>query len=138
MAIACWRDAARVPTSCTELVAIAAGGHRELCIGQGAELSWMKQPSAITAEQVIEIFRRKTSPAFQVALGIGAALGGANAQTQDVLRDYSDALGVAYQIRDDLDDFTRHGSRGRRWLRRAVAAPRTGVRQGQGRPDATG
>jgi len=93
------------PDVVTELVAIAARGHRELCIGQGAELSWMKKPSAITSEQVIEIFRRKTSPAFQVALGIGAALGGANAQTQDVLRAYSDALGVAYQIRDDLDDF---------------------------------
>ena len=60
----------------------------------------------MTADQVIEIFRRKTSPAFQVALGIGAALAGATAETQEVLRDYSDALGIAYQIRDDLEDLS--------------------------------
>ncbi len=87
-----------------DLVRIAATGHRELCLGQGTELAWMQNPAALSADQVIEIFRRKTSPAFQVALGIGAALAGANWATQQVLRDYSDALGIAYQIRDDLED----------------------------------
>lgn len=89
-----------------ELLRIAAGGHRELCLGQGAELAWMRRPAAPTADHIVEIFRRKTSPAFQVALGIGAALAGASDQTQQVLREYSDALGIAYQIRDDLEDFT--------------------------------
>jgi geranylgeranyl pyrophosphate synthase len=92
------------PSVVAEVVAIAAAGHRELCVGQGTELSWMQRPTALTVDQVIEIFRRKTSPAFQVALGIGAALAGATAETQNVLRDYSDALGIAYQIRDDLED----------------------------------
>ena len=87
-----------------DLVRIAAAGHRELCLGQGTELAWMQQPVALSADQVIEIFRRKTAPAFQVALGIGAALAGATGATQQVLRDYSDALGIAYQIRDDLED----------------------------------
>ena len=89
---------------CAELVRIAAEGHRELCIGQGAELAWMQKPSPITADQAIEIFQRKTSPAFEVALTIGAALAGAGADTHQVLRDYSEALGIAYQIRDDLED----------------------------------
>ena len=89
---------------CAELVRIAAAGHRELCIGQGAELAWMRKPSPITADQAIEIFQRKTSPAFEVALTIGAALAGAGAETHQVLRDYSEALGIAYQIRDDLED----------------------------------
>jgi len=89
---------------CAELVRIAAAGHRELCIGQGAELAWMQKPSPITADQAIEIFQRKTSPAFEVALTIGAALAGAGAETHQVLRDYSEALGIAYQIRDDLED----------------------------------
>ena len=92
------------PSVIAQLVRIAAAGHRELCVGQGAELSWMKSPSPLTADQVIEIFRGKTSPAFHVALGIGAALAGANGETQEVLREYSDALGVAYQIRDDIED----------------------------------
>lgn len=97
------------PDVVAEIVGIAAAGHRELCLGQGAELSWMRQPSVMTGEHAIDIFRRKTSPAFQVALGIGAALGGASAAVQQVLRDYSDAMGVAYQIRDDLDDFAETG-----------------------------
>ena len=89
---------------CAELVRIAAAGHRELCIGQGAELAWMRKPSPITADQAIEIFQRKTSPAFEVALTVGAALAGAGAETHQVLRDYSEALGIAYQIRDDIED----------------------------------
>jgi geranylgeranyl pyrophosphate synthase len=97
-----------------ELVRIASEGHRELCLGQGAELSWMRRPAPLTSEQVFDIFRRKTSPAFQVALGIGAALGGATPDVQQVLQAYSEALGIAYQIRDDLDDLTgvesEHGS----------------------------
>jgi geranylgeranyl pyrophosphate synthase len=64
----------------------------------------MRNPVPLTADQTIEIFRRKTSPAFQVALGIGAALAGATAATQQVLREYSEALGIAYQVRDDLED----------------------------------
>jgi len=91
---------------CAELVGIAAAGHRELCIGQGAELAWMRRPEPLGADQALDIFRRKTSPAFQVALGIGAALAGATQETQQVLRDYSEALGIAYQIRDDLEDLS--------------------------------
>lgn len=98
------------PPVCTEVLRIAAAGHRELCIGQGTEMSWMQNPAPVTTDQVIDIFRRKTSPAFQVALGIGAALAGATAETQEVLREYSDALGIAYQIRDDLEDLSAPSS----------------------------
>ena len=90
-----------------ELVRIAAAGHRELCVGQGAELSWMQAPAPLTSDAVIDIFRGKTSPAFQVALGIGAALAGATPDTQRALSEYSEALGIAYQIRDDLEDLTQ-------------------------------
>ena len=94
------------PSVCAELVRIAAAGHRELCLGQGAELAWMRHPTPISADAVLEIFRRKTSPAFEVALGVGAALAGASAETHQVLRAYSEALGIAYQIRDDLEDLS--------------------------------
>jgi geranylgeranyl diphosphate synthase type II len=100
-----------------ELVRIAAAGHRELCLGQGAELAWTRSPRPLTVDEVIEIFRRKTSPAFHVALSLGAALAGADADTQAVLRRYSDALGVAYQIRDDIEDLTTDAGD-------AAAAPR--------------
>jgi geranylgeranyl pyrophosphate synthase len=94
---------------CAELVRIAAAGHRELCVGQGAELAWMRRPEPLSADRALDIFRRKTSPAFQVALGIGAALAGATPDTQQVLQGYSEALGIAYQIRDDLEDLSNAG-----------------------------
>jgi geranylgeranyl pyrophosphate synthase len=90
------------------LLRIAAEGHRQLCLGQGAELQWARQPRALTAVEVVDIFRRKTSPAFEVALRLGAACGGASDEVHRVLTRYSDALGVAYQIRDDVEDL--HGT----------------------------
>ncbi len=89
-----------------EMLRIAALGHRTLCRGQGAELCWSRTPQPLTSLQVLEIFRQKTAPAFEVALQLGAALAGADSDVGEVLERYSEALGIAYQIRDDLDDLT--------------------------------
>ena len=83
---------------------VAAEGQRELCRGQGAELLWTNHPVALSGTQVLEIFRSKTAPAFEVALKVGAALAGQLDETADALHEYSENLGIAYQIRDDLDD----------------------------------
>jgi len=53
---------------------------------------------------VLDLFRLKTAPAFEVALRLGAFLGGADEETHDVLRKYSESIGIAYQINDDLED----------------------------------
>ena len=53
---------------------------------------------------MLDIFRMKTSPAFEVALNLGAILAGCDEQVAGVLKQYSESLGIAYQIRDDLDD----------------------------------
>ncbi len=88
------------------MLKVAAEGHRTLCLGQGAELCWMRQPAPLSCLQVLDIFRQKTSPAFEVALRLGALYAGADEATGNVLARYSEALGIAYQIRDDLDDLT--------------------------------
>ena len=77
---------------------------RSLARGQGTELAWQRDPRPLSAGQVLEIFRRKTSPAFSVALLIGAAHAGRLDEVEDALTAFSEALGIAYQIRDDLDD----------------------------------
>ncbi|MBM4025235.1 MAG: DUF116 domain-containing protein [Planctomycetes bacterium] len=87
-----------------KLLRVAAEGHRSLCLGQGSELAWMRTPKPLTVGEVLDIFRMKTAPAFEVALSLGAILAGCDQQVRDVLRQYSEALGIAYQIRDDLDD----------------------------------
>jgi geranylgeranyl pyrophosphate synthase len=86
------------------MLRIAADGQRELCRGQGAELMWTRKPVPLSSKQVLEIFRSKTAPAFEVALKVGAALTGKLDDVDAVLHDYSEALGIAYQIHDDIDD----------------------------------
>ena len=88
-----------------EMLGTAANGHSTLCLGQGAELSWTRSRGCIDIETVIDIFRKKTSPAFAVALQLGAAFAGGDSKLGDILGSYSDALGIAYQIRDDIEDF---------------------------------
>jgi geranylgeranyl pyrophosphate synthase len=88
-----------------QLMRVAVLGHRTLCLGQGEELCWMRAPHPLTPREVIEIFRLKTAPAFDVALQLGAIAAGADSEVCQVLKRFSDALGIAFQIRDDLDDF---------------------------------
>lgn len=87
-----------------EMLRVAAEGQRELCRGQGAELVWARQPGVLTPLQVLDIFRQKTAPAFEVALRIGAIYAGYHDPCATALGCFSRALGIAYQIRDDLND----------------------------------
>ena len=87
-----------------EMFRVAAEGHRTLCLGQGAELCWTRNPMPLSSVQVLDIFRQKTAPAFEVALRLGAAYGGADEDVHEVLTKFSEALGIAYQVRDDIED----------------------------------
>jgi len=92
----------------SEMLRCAAEGHRQLCRGQGAELCWMRTPEPLTQQQVTDIFRHKTAPAFEVALHLGALTAGCepHAAVASTLTTYSEALGIAYQIRDDIEDLS--------------------------------
>jgi geranylgeranyl pyrophosphate synthase len=97
------------PEAIVQMLSVAALGHRTLSLGQGAELCWARKPQPLTSLQVVEIFRQKTAPAFEVALRLGALFAGAESDVHDILSKYSEALGIAYQIRDDLEDLTGGG-----------------------------
>jgi geranylgeranyl diphosphate synthase, type II len=92
-----------------EMLRVASEGHRALAVGQGLELCWTRSPRPLSADEVIDIFRRKTAPAFEVALRIGAVAAGAEDGVWAVLHRYCEALGIAYQIRDDLKDWHAEG-----------------------------
>lgn len=83
---------------------VAASGHLHLCQGQGRELVWRPEGGLLTVEETLRIYSQKTAPAFDVALKIGAALAGARAEIDTPLTRFSEALGIAYQIKDDLED----------------------------------
>ena len=93
------------------MLLVASEGQRQLCRGQGAELCWARQPAPLTTLEVLDIFRQKTAPAFEVALRLGALYAGTDEheEVEDALGAYSEALGIAYQIRDDLSDLGTEG-----------------------------
>jgi geranylgeranyl pyrophosphate synthase len=93
---------------CAHMLRIAAQGQRKLCVGQGAELLWARSPKPMASVEVLDVFEKKTAPAFAVALHLGALAAGsdAHAEVARVLEQYSRSLGIAYQIRDDLQDYT--------------------------------
>jgi octaprenyl-diphosphate synthase len=60
----------------------------------------------INEEQYLDILQRKTAYLFSACCEIGAILGGANDEHRSALREYGMNLGTAFQLVDDLLDFT--------------------------------
>jgi octaprenyl-diphosphate synthase len=60
----------------------------------------------VTEEQYFDVLRRKTAYLFSACCEIGAILGGATPEEREGLRDYGLNLGTAFQLVDDLLDFT--------------------------------
>jgi len=60
----------------------------------------------ISEGQYFDVIARKTAYLFSACCEIGALLGGAAPEQQAMLRDYGMNLGVAFQLIDDLLDFT--------------------------------
>jgi geranylgeranyl diphosphate synthase, type II len=88
------------------ILRVATAGHRTLCLGQGAEFQWARRPRPLSSLEVLDIFRKKTSPAFEVALLFGANLVQHDPETSQIISEFSEALGIAYQIRDDVEDMS--------------------------------
>lgn len=97
----------RLLSQCTHasLLAEVAQAHVKLCQGQGLELEWSNRPHGVTLEEVLDIFRKKTVPAFEVSLQLGLICAGEDVQLRQIFHEFSSALGVAYQLQDDVEDF---------------------------------
>jgi geranylgeranyl pyrophosphate synthase len=87
-------------------------------LGQGAEFQWARRPRPLSSLEVLDIFRKKTSPAFEVALLFGANLVEHDPETSQIISEFSEALGIAYQIRDDVEDMSEE------WVANDLAAGR--------------
>lgn len=60
----------------------------------------------VSEAQYFDVLKRKTTYLFSASCEIGAILGGATEEQQTALRDYGLNLGTAFQLIDDLLDFT--------------------------------
>lgn len=88
-----------------ELIKVATEAHIALCKGQGMELTWSRSPQPLTMDFVLEIFCNKTVPAFEVSLLMGVICADDDSTLRAIFHNYSHALGIAYQLQDDIADF---------------------------------
>ena len=89
-----------------ELLRLIADAHMKLSQGQGEELMLSRMPEPnVDMEHILHIFRLKTVPAFEVSLMLGLSCTGNFVHIRSMLTAYSEALGIAYQLKDDLEDF---------------------------------
>ena len=84
---------------------VVSTSHVNLSSGQGADLELDGDLFRISIQELESIYAQKTGEAIKVALLLGAIVGGATNGDLKHLERFSDHFGIAYQIRDDLNEF---------------------------------
>ncbi len=78
---------------------------RKMTEGELLQLTLLSDAD-VTEAQYFDVLKRKTAYLFSASCEIGAILGGADENQQAALRDYGLSLGTAFQLIDDVLDFT--------------------------------
>jgi geranylgeranyl pyrophosphate synthase len=92
---------------------IVSNSHIQLTKGQGDDIMLSSADRSFSIDDAIEMFIRKTGESAKVALLLGAIAGEAPIKEIDVLASFADDFGVAYQIRDDLNEFEEENEMGK-------------------------
>lgn len=88
-----------------EILDILTRVTRKMTEGELIQLTVLGK-SDLIEEEYFQILERKTAFLFSACCEIGAIMGGAAPEQQAALRDYGMNLGIAFQLADDLLDFT--------------------------------
>ena len=81
-----------------------AAGYQGMAGGQAIDLASVGLP--LTSAQLHEMHRLKTGALLQASVLMGAACGTISVAAQNALRDYGAAIGLAFQVVDDILDVT--------------------------------
>ena len=93
-----------VETGSLRVLDILSNAAATIAEGEVLQLS-AAQDIATTEDTYLTIVRGKTAALFSAATEAGAEIAGADRAVIDGLRDYGDALGIAFQMADDLLDY---------------------------------
>jgi octaprenyl-diphosphate synthase len=88
-----------------EILDILTAVTRKMTEGELLQLTLLGRTD-VSEEQYFDVIARKTAYLFSACCEIGALLGRARPAVQNMLRDYGMNLGMAFQLIDDLLDFT--------------------------------
>jgi octaprenyl-diphosphate synthase len=76
-------------------------------IAEGEVMQLMNMHNAELDEQAyLQVIRSKTAKLFEASARVGAILAGATADMEDACAEYGQALGTAFQVIDDVLDYT--------------------------------
>ncbi|MDA4129984.1 MAG: polyprenyl synthetase family protein [Thaumarchaeota archaeon] len=78
--------------------------------GEFSELKIQTEGLKIETKEYVEIISNKTAALFQTSAKIGAMIAGAKQQTIESMSDFGLNLGIAYQIQDDIIDWSQKAS----------------------------
>ena len=92
-------------TGSMRVMAILANASATISEGEVLQLT-AAQDLTTTEETYLKVVRGKTAALFSAATEVGGVIAGAAEDQVRALFDYGDALGVAFQIADDLLDYT--------------------------------
>ncbi|MBO0860857.1 MAG: polyprenyl synthetase family protein, partial [Chloracidobacterium sp.] len=98
----------------TAIMKRLSDAHVKLSEGQGAELLWRDDERVETQNlasllrpiDALKIYALKTAPAFEAALYAGVRLAGVSEKYEEMIASFSRHLGVAFQIVNDLKDWS--------------------------------
>jgi farnesyl diphosphate synthase len=85
-----------------------SAGHAGMAGGQAIDLASIGQP--LGEHALRDMHHRKTGALLQASVLMGAACGSASPSQWAALADYGDALGLAFQVVDDILDVTQASS----------------------------
>lgn len=104
-----WLYMSAFETSLTErslpILDILTAVTRKMTEGELLQLTLLSRTD-VSEEQYLDVLQRKTAYLFSACCEVGAILGGATDRQRVALRDYGLNLGTAFQLTDDLLDFT--------------------------------
>jgi len=81
--------------------------HIRLCDGQGAEMAFQTSPDwNLTPLDALQIYSLKTSPAFEAALYAGLRMANHPLANTDLVPQFCRHVGVAFQVLNDLKDWS--------------------------------
>ncbi|MES2859388.1 MAG: farnesyl diphosphate synthase [Pseudomonadota bacterium] len=81
-----------------------AAGVAGMCGGQALDIDATGRSRSISVDDLQQLHARKTGALLRAAVRLGAIAAGADSSSCAALDHYADALGLAFQIRDDLLD----------------------------------
>ncbi|PID26717.1 MAG: geranylgeranyl pyrophosphate synthase [Candidatus Cloacimonadota bacterium] len=88
-----------------EVIKVFTRGVIEVCEGQAYDKEFESRDDVVLDEYLVMIYK-KTAALLKVSSEIGSIVGNGDKETTKLCGDYGEAIGMAFQIQDDLLDIT--------------------------------